>query len=138
MKKHFNKELVMTEKDNEDFENATKCWISDNDYIGNDLKVKDHCRITGQYRGSAHADCSINVKLNHKIPVIFPNLKNYDSHLIMQELGKFSLKINVAPNGREKYISFSINNKLSLSAILKSLKNNYQAKKSFIVNRQKK
>ena len=114
MKKHFNKELVMTEKDNEDFENATKCWISDSDYIGNDLKVKDHCRITGKYRGSAHGDCSINVKLNHKIPAIFPNLKNYDSHLIMQELGKFSLKINVAPNGIEKYISFSINNKLSL------------------------
>ena len=31
----------------------------------------------------------------------------------MQELGKFSLKINVMPNGLEKYISFSINNKLS-------------------------
>ena len=26
MKKHFNKELVMTKKDNEDFENSTKCW----------------------------------------------------------------------------------------------------------------
>ena len=31
----------------------------------------------------------------------------------MQELGKFSLKINVMPNGLEKYISFSINSKLS-------------------------
>ena len=31
----------------------------------------------------------------------------------MQVLGKFSLKINVIPNGLEKYISFSINNKLS-------------------------
>ena len=39
--------------------------------------------------------------------------KNYDAHLIMQELGKFYLKINVIPNGLEKYMSFSINNKLS-------------------------
>ena len=31
----------------------------------------------------------------------------------MQELGKFNLKINVIPNGLEKYMSFSINNKLS-------------------------
>ena len=31
----------------------------------------------------------------------------------MQELGKFSLKINVIPNGLEKYMSFSINNKLN-------------------------
>ena len=30
----------------------------------------------------------------------------------MQELGKFNLKINVIPNGLEKYTSFSINNKL--------------------------
>ena len=30
----------------------------------------------------------------------------------MQELGKFNLKTNVIPNGLEKYINFSINNKL--------------------------
>ena len=47
MKKHFNKELVMTKKDNEDFENSTKCWICDNDYIDNDVKVTDHCHING-------------------------------------------------------------------------------------------
>ena len=31
----------------------------------------------------------------------------------MQELDKFNLNLNVIPNGLEKYISFSINNKLS-------------------------
>ena len=31
----------------------------------------------------------------------------------MQELGKFSLKLNVIRNGLEKYTSFNINNKLS-------------------------
>ena len=31
----------------------------------------------------------------------------------MQELGTFNLRINVIPNGFEKYMSFSINNKLS-------------------------
>ena len=30
----------------------------------------------------------------------------------MQELDKFNLKINVIPNGLEKYMSFTINNKL--------------------------
>ena len=43
VKKNFNKELVITNKDNEDFENSTKCWICDNDYDDNDVKVKDHC-----------------------------------------------------------------------------------------------
>ena len=98
----------MTKKDNEDFENSAKCWICENDYIGNDVKVTDHCHITRKYR-SAHRNCNINIKLNHKIPVVFLSY----SHLIMQELAKFNLKRNVIPNGFEKYMSFSINNNLS-------------------------
>ena len=39
----------------------------------------------------------IKDKLNHKIPAVFHNLKNYDSYLIMQEQSKFNFKINVAP-----------------------------------------
>ena len=83
MKKDFNKKLAMTKNNTEDFENSTKCWISDNDYIDNDVKVRVHCHITEKNRGSAHRDCNINVKLNHIIPVVFHNLKNYDSFLIM-------------------------------------------------------
>ena len=113
MKTHFNKKLVMTKEDNENFKNSTKCWICDNYYADNDVKVRDHCHITGKYRGSAYGDCDIDLKLNHKSPVAFHNLKNYDSNLIMQELGKFNLKINVIANGLEKYMSFTINNKLS-------------------------
>ena len=60
-----------------------------------------------------HRDCNSNVKLIHKTPVVFHNLNNYDSHLIMQQLGKFILKSNVIPNGLEKYMSFSNNNKLN-------------------------
>ena len=52
MKKHFNKELVMTKEDNEDFKNSTKCWICVNDYIDTDVKVRGLCHITGKYRGS--------------------------------------------------------------------------------------
>ena len=110
---NFNNEFVISKEDNEDIENSGKRRICDNDYIGGDVKIRDHCHITGKYRGSAHSNCNINVKLNHKIPVVFHNLKNYDSHLIMQELGKFNLKINVIPNGLEKYMSFSVNNNLS-------------------------
>ena len=78
MKKHFNKELVMTNEDNEDFENSTKSWICDNGYINSDVKIRGHFHITGKHRGFAHRGCKINVKLNHKIPVVFHNLKNYD------------------------------------------------------------
>ena len=42
-----------------------------------------------------HIETNINIRLNHKIPIKFHNLKNYDSHLIRQEQGKFNLKISV-------------------------------------------
>ena len=44
---------------------------------------KDHYYITEKHRSSAHRDCHLNIKINHKICVLFCNLKNYDSHLIM-------------------------------------------------------
>ena len=116
MKKHFNKELVTTQEDNEDFKNSTKWWICDNDYVNNEVKVRDHCHITGKYRGSVHRVCNINIKLNHKIPVVFHDLKNYDPHLIMQELGRFNLDINVITNKLEKHMSFTVNKKLSLGS----------------------
>ena len=75
MKKHFNKELVMTKEDNEDFENSANAGSVIMMIIDTDVKVRDHCHITGKYRGSAHRDCNINLKLNHKIPVIFHKLK---------------------------------------------------------------
>ena len=110
MKNHFNKEVVMAKEENEDFKNLSKCWICDDDYVDNDVKVTDHCHITEKYRGSTHRDCNINLKLNHKIHVVFHNLKKYDSYLIMQELDKFNLRINVIPNGLQKYMNFTINN----------------------------
>ena len=47
------------------------------------------------------------------MPVIFDNLKGYDSHLIFSELNKFNLKINVIPNGLEKYMAFFLSKNLA-------------------------
>ena len=69
--------------------------------------------MTGKERCSAHGDCNIYLKLNQKIPMVFHNLKSYDSLFIIQEVGKFNLEISVIPNTLEKYMSFTINNKLS-------------------------
>ena len=51
----------MTKGDNEDFKNSTKFWIFNNNYIDSDVKVRDHCHITGKYRGSVHRDYNINL-----------------------------------------------------------------------------
>ena len=64
-KKHFNKELVMTKKDEENFESSLKCWICDNTFVEGDVKVRDHCHVTGKYRGAAHRDCNISSSRNY-------------------------------------------------------------------------
>ena len=97
-----------------------------------DNKVRDYNHVTGKYRGCAHWDCNINPRLTKKIPVIFDNLRGYDSHLIMQEIGKFDVKISVIPYGLEKCMAFTINKNLifidnmqfmnsSLDALVKNL-----------------
>ena len=62
----------MTKQDGEYFKNSTKCWICDNDYIENNVKVRYHCHITGKYRGSAH------------IEIVISSLKSQNSCLISQ------------------------------------------------------
>ena len=75
MKKHFNQELAMTKEDNKNFKKSTKFRFYDKDYVDNDVKGRDHCHIFGKQRDSGYKDSNINIKLNHKIPAVFPNLK---------------------------------------------------------------
>ena len=50
--------------------------------------------------------------MTKKVPVIFHNLRGYDSHLIFCELNKFDVKINVIPNGLKKYMTFFLGKNL--------------------------
>ena len=127
MKKCFNKPLRMTKDNEKEFQKADKCHICEKKYNETDVRVRDHCHVTGQYRGSAHQDCNLNFRLTEKIPVIFHNLRGYDSHFIMQEIGaivkehkytnkkgeKCQMNINAIPNNMEKYMAFMIGNHLT-------------------------
>ena len=99
----------MKEDDEKSCKSSNKCWICDELFAAEDNKVRDHEHVTGKCRGSAHWSCNIDLKLTKKVPVIFHNLKGFHSHLIMQEIGKFDVKISVILNGLKKYIAFTIN-----------------------------
>ena len=62
--------------------------------------------MTGKFRRAAHRGCNVNFQLTKKVPVIFHNLRGYNSHLIFSDLDKFDVKISVIPNGLEKYVTF--------------------------------
>ena len=73
--------------------------------------------------------------MTKKIHVIFHYLRGYDSHLILQEIDKIVVEINVISNGLEKFMDFTISNNLvfadsmqsmnsSLNALIKNFSNN--------------
>ena len=75
IKKHFNKNLIISKKD-ENFRSNNKCWICDKLFDVGDDKVTDHCHITGKHRVSAHWSCNTNLRLTKKVPVIFHKLRD--------------------------------------------------------------
>ena len=122
IRENFNKPLQMTKEDEEAFRKATHCHICEKKYNSKDDEpVRDHCHVTGKYRGSAHQTCNLKLQISAekiKIPVIFHNLKGYDSHFIIRELGKLikkgeDISINVIAQNTEKYMAFYIGKHLS-------------------------
>ena len=109
IKKHFNKNLIISAEEEEKFQLTNSCWIFDKLFNVGDDKVRDHCHITGKYRVATHWSSNVNLKLSKKVPVIFHNLRGYDSHLIIKEISIFDVKISAIPNGLEKCMAFSIN-----------------------------
>ena len=103
------KELTMTDED--DFENATECWICKKEL--EDDRVRDHDHITGKFRGAAHSNCNLQLKVDPKtwkLPIFFHNLRGYDSHIIMQAVKKEYKRIDCIAQSMEKYMTFRISN----------------------------
>ena len=72
-------------------------------------KVRDHCHLTGKYRGPAHSKCNINVTQDKSnfTPFIFHNFSNYDCHMFFKKLvNKKNDKVifDIIPETNEEYI----------------------------------
>ena len=73
MKKHFNKNFVMSEEEKHLFQQSNSCLICKKLVNHDDEKVRDHCHITIKFRGAVHQSCNLNFQLTKRIPVIFHN-----------------------------------------------------------------
>ena len=116
MKKHSEKPLIVI------FVRENISLLKEKIYLSEIIVTLLH----GKYRGSAHKNCNLKLQISAekiKIPVIFHNLKGYDSHFIIQQLGELikdgeqegqkPVTIDVIPCNAEKYMAFYINNHLS-------------------------
>lgn len=91
-----------------EFDNAKVCFICENPFVAddNDVKVRDHCHMTGIYRGTAHSQCNLQFQIPNFIPIFFHNL-GYDSHLFVKQLCLENEQIDVIALNKEKYVSFT-------------------------------
>ena len=106
---HFNKKLKMTTECENNYQNSNDCSIC-NQKIKYKDKVRDHCHITGKYRGAAHSKCNLKLKIPRKLSIIFHNLEGYDGQIIFKELNNFNnIDIQVIPKSSKKYMSIIIN-----------------------------
>ena len=106
--KNTKKDIIMTEEDQQDFENNNICRYCEK-YIETD-KVRDHCHLTGKYRGPAHNECNLQVKQKDSnfITIGLHNFSNYDCHMFFKTLvdrKKDNVNFKIIPKTDEKYIS---------------------------------
>ena len=63
VKGRFNKPLKMTENDELRFQQIDECHICSKKYTDKDVRVRDHCHVTGKFKGSAHQECNLKLRI---------------------------------------------------------------------------
>ena len=110
-----NQEMDLTSEDKNIFKHSKCCHICNKQFGEKGKKgVRDHDHRTGKFRGAAHEKCNINYYNNIYLPVVFHNLRGYDSHLIIKSAYEIADKLSsdrfsVIPNSTDKFMSFEIN-----------------------------
>ena len=95
----------MTTHDKLVYDNSTLCHIC-NVELGKD-RVRDHCLLSGKFRGAALEVYNLKYKDPKFFPVVFHNLSGYDSHLFIRTLRDSEGDISCTQKNEENYISFT-------------------------------
>ena len=101
----FPKRMIMTMHDKTAYDNFTLFDIC-NEELGKD-RVRDHCHLSGKFRGATHEICNLKHKVSKFFPVVFHNLSGYDNHLFLKTLRNSEGDISCIPNNEKHYISFT-------------------------------
>ena len=130
----------LTREQVENFLNAEKCHICQKPFTleANDdgvieMRVRDHCHLSGKYRGAAHPTCNLKYQVPKNIPLMIHNSKGYDSHFIIKHLNdKVFKKCDIIPKNSQQVLSFTLDNitfldsyqfmKESLAKLIKNLR----------------
>ena len=106
--KNTKKDIIMTEEDEEDYRKNNICRFCEKETLSD--KVRDHCHLTGKYRGVAHSTCNIIVtqKRSNFILFLFHNFCIFDCHMFFKKFvdrKKDKVEFEIISKTNEKYIS---------------------------------
>jgi len=95
--------VPMVDFDYEKFNNTTHCHVCEQSFAPDDKRVRDHCHLTGRYRGPAHSNYNLNYKDSHCIPIVFHNSSRYDAHFIIKEIATaYEGQVDITKDNKEK------------------------------------
>jgi hypothetical protein len=102
--------LPLTNDEKTIYKNTTICRLCKQEFTNpNNPKVRDHDHLTGKFRSGIHKNCNIKYTVPEKIPLLFHNLKGYDSHFIIENINlNVFEECNIIPNSLEKYLAIQL------------------------------
>lgn len=114
-KLHTKKQMLpLNDEERLVYKGSMNCYICEKSFNDpENIKVRDHCHLTGKFRGAAHMNCNLNYKVVNFVPIVCHNLSGYDSHFIIKELGFDNENIDLIAQNKERYISFTKHFKLN-------------------------
>ena len=87
------------------YRRETECHICKQSIFSGQIKVRDHCHLTGKYRGSAHEECNLKYQDSRTIPVVFHNSSGYDAHFIIRDIcTHFYGKVDLLPLNKKNIL----------------------------------
>lgn len=102
--------LVMSDANERAFQAARECMLCKRALFTD--RVRDHCHVCGRYRAALHSACNQLLRLDRDITVVLHNLRRYDSHIVMREIGAAceskNLELKVIARAMEDYTTFYI------------------------------
>lgn len=103
------KDLIMTKSDNENFSNATHCYMCEIPFEGSTIKNRDHSHMSGQYLGAACTACNLRRRRPKRLKIFIHNGSRYDFHFLVKSLEKYDdiSEIRVLPFNGENFRTIS-------------------------------
>ena len=86
------------------------CWICEEAFAEDDVKILAHCHYSGKFLGYAHGVCNLQRRRTKFTPIFAHNLANYDIHHVIRvfKTGSENNTISVVTLNPKKIVSLNL------------------------------